>query len=745
MEDYLLDEDESKGDIEFKDDLLNYRGYFVENGDEEEKKFYEYGAHFPYMYLYQRLEIIAQERKANKKELGKKLEKKEKKMNNIDNKETREDPATNEESKQNENLKDLLGIFKQKGKSRNRGDVDIGLTYMPQMNRKKEEQSNVIENIAADLIKSSAGKNEETKTNDNKIIKNIQKNYLAKKEELIGANLKYNNYINKKEKNNANKVTKKPKSGNQQIKIRKRNENKIWNINNSLNGNITLSLNILNKTKFGEKNNSKNMTHDIPYMEKLTNNLVNKLKSIQYSKEKLRKQILNTGNTGQNLNKKENINKIINKFRNLNNKGSFSNYYGYQNTKNTTSSKKLMNNNKKKIKINKIGISSTGNQINEKLEKNNKINNNSNIRNNILSKNALNSNNNNKFIKQNNFLSNLKTNNKGKNIYNINKNLLKKANVTSKNNISINDNNNNNNNKNQKNKIPNNNYKTVLLQKENLNSPTENRNQYEFMDNIGSKKTKNNISRNNNIPIFNNQIQNSLNKNFHSVNNPNKKNIKAKTNHVNINLTNNLINVNVNQQPKSQVSNKKKEINYKFSKYCYSNINLKKYSPGKASHKKSNELSNNNKKPETQKRKNINNIQEQLKSYLLKANDIKNNINKNKKMGNKSSFKNNVIINMDSDINKKKNIVSRNREENSNINAEKISTKKNNTMMQNKKKHHININININNQQNIILNKLSNGLNNNSINICSVRSSDTKKINNNKMEKNQKNNGNYFI
>ena len=745
MEDYLLDEDESKGDIEFKDDLLNYRGYFVENGDEEEKKFYEYGAHFPYMYLYQRLEIIAQERKANKKELGKKLEKKEKKMNNIDNKETREDPATNEESKQNENLKDLLGIFKQKGKSRNRGDVDIGLTYMPQMNRKKEEQSNVIENIAADLIKSSAGKNEETKTNENKIIKNIQKNYLAKKEELIGANLKYNNYINKKEKNNANKVTKKPKSGNQQIKIRKRNENKIWNINNSLNGNITLSLNILNKTKFGEKNNSKNMTHDIPYMEKLTNNLVNKLKSIQYSKEKLRKQILNTGNTGQNLNKKENINKIINKFRNLNNKGSFSNYYGYQNTKNTTSSKKLMNNNKKKIKINKIGISSTGNQINEKLEKNNKINNNSNIRNNILSKNALNSNNNNKFIKQNNFLSNLKTNNKGKNIYNINKNLLKKANVTSKNNISINDNNNNNNNKNQKNKIPNNNYKTVLLQKENLNSPTENRNQYEFMDNIGSKKTKNNISRNNNIPIFNNQIQNSLNKNFHSVNNPNKKNIKAKTNHVNINLTNNLINVNVNQQPKSQVSNKKKEINYKFSKYCYSNINLKKYSPGKASHKKSNELSNNNKKPETQKRKNINNIQEQLKSYLLKANDIKNNINKNKKMGNKSSFKNNVIINMDSDINKKKNIVSRNREENSNINAEKISTKKNNTMMQNKKKHHININININNQQNIILNKLSNGLNNNSINICSVRSSDTKKINNNKMEKNQKNNGNYFI
>ena len=65
--------------------------------------------------------------------------------------------------------------------------------------------------------------------------------------------------------------------------------------------------------------------------------------------------------------------------------------------------------------------------------------------------------------------------------------------------------------------------------------------------------------------------------------------------------------------------------------------------------------------------------------------------------------------------------------------------------MQNKKKHHININININNQQNIILNKLSNGLNNNSINICSVRSSDNKELNNNKMDKKQINNPNYIV
>ena len=690
MEEYLLENDESKeDDIEFKDDLLNYRGYFVENGDEEEKKFYEYGAHFPYMYLYQRLEILAHERKSNKKALEAKLEKREKENNK---KESIDAAVTNEESKPNDNLKDLLSIFKQKGKSRNRGDVDIGLTYMPKMNRKKEEQSNAIENIAAGLIKSSAGQKEESK-NNNRNIKNMKKNNLTRNEDLIGANLKYNNYMNKKEKNGSNLERKKVKSGNPQAKVRKRNENKIWNINNSLNGNITISLNILNKTKFGEKNNSKNMTHDIPYMTKITNNLVNKLKSIQYSKEKLRNQILNTGNAEQHLNKKAKANKITNKFRNLNNKGSYSNYYGYQNTKNTSSSKNLINNPNNMKKTNKISIASNTKQINEKLEKKNPINN-------------------------------------------------KKANM--KNNISIN-NNNNNNNQNQKNKIPNNNYKTVLLQNDTNKSSALNKNQNDFIDNIGSKKNKNNISRNNNAPIFNNQNQNSVNKNFHSVNNQKKKNIKPKTNHVNINLTNNFNNL--YQQPKTQIANKMKEINYKYNKNCSSNINLKKYSPGKATQKKSNDFNNNNnKKNDVQKRKNINNIQEQLKTYLLKANNIKNNININKakKIGNKSTYKNNAIMNVDNNINKNKNVVSRNREgENGNINADKNTTKKNNTMMQNKKKHHININININNQQNIILNKLSNGLNNNSFNICSVRSSDQKEINNNKMENKDKNN--YFV
>ena len=740
MADYFFDEDDSKEEIEFKDDLLNYRGYFVENDDEEEKKFYEYGAHFPYKFLYQRLEILVQERKEKQKELEKKL--KEKEINN--NKKSGNDQEKNEESKQKENMKDLLNIFQPKGKSRNRGDVDIGLTYMPQMNKKKEEQIQVIDEVAIGLIKSTVGHKQENK-NLNKNIKNIKKNNIIKNEGLNGANRKYNNYINKNEKKSNILSSRKIKSGNKPTKIRKRNQNKIWNNNNSLNGNITISLNLFNKTKFAEKNNSKNMTHDFPFMSKITNNLVNKLKFIPYSKEKIRKHILNTGKTEQNIIKKGKQNKRNNKFRNINNKGSNSIYFGYQNTKNTSSSKNMVNNNNiKNSLINKIGISSSNNnQVNEKLDKKNKImNKNSNLKNNIIKNNLLDNNNtNNKFIKKNNILSGLKNNNnKNKSVCGVNKNMAKKSNITSKNNISINSINKNSNNiENEKNKIQSINFKNMLLKKDNCISSNGNKNQFEFIDSFGTKINKNNISRNNKVSIFNNQIQSAANKNFHSMNNANKKIIKVIPAHVNINLTKNFNNS--NQQLKTQNS-KIKEINYKSNKNSSSNVNLIKYSTEKIETKKIVE-NNNNKKKEDQKKKNINHIQEKLKN-LLKTNNMKNktNLNKSKKLGNKSTYKNNAYIHLDSKINQKKNI-SRNRAENSNINLEKLTAKKNNTLTQNKKKNHININININNQQNIILNKLGNAMNNNSVNICSVRSPDIKDSNN-KIE-NQKNDTNYLI
>ena len=86
-------------------------------------------------------------------------------------------------------------------------------------------------------------------------------------------------------------------------------------------------------------------------------------------------------------------------------------------------------------------------------------------------------------------------------------------------------------------------------------------------------------------------------------------------------------------------------------------------------------------------------------------------------------------------ISDKKNIISRNRNENNNSN-EKFTGKTNHTLFQNKKKNHINLNINLNNQHKVVFNKMNSGINNNSTNLCSVRSSDKKGIINIKKEKN---------
>ena len=700
MDEYFFDEEESNDDIEVKDDIYNYKGYFVENEEEEEKKFYEFGAHFPYKYLYNRLEIIAQERAEMQKDLENKLIEKEK--------ESRDDPATNEESKPNENLKDLLSTFHQKGKSRNRGDVGIGLTYMPKMNKKNNNHLNEIGNVEINLIKSTAGQ----KNNENRNILNINSNKNSALNNISNninnlMNMKNNNCANKKEKpKSKNRIQKNVKMPNKQIKIRKRNVNNILNINNSLNAN-TVSLNILNKTKFGEKiSNSKNMTHDIPYASKIKNNLVDKLKSIQYSKERLRKQILNTGNIEQRLNKKIKMNMILNKYRNIHHKWNYSKCYGYQNTKNASSSKNVLSKekNKKKMIISKTGIASAHQKKNIIDNRSNKISNIS-SNHNIL-------NNNMKSIKENNYFNNIK------------------------NNIILNNNSNNKkyNNKNIQQKIPNNNkYKSILNDK--LNSKPlsgQRKKNLEFIENIGIKKNKNNISRNNNMPLFNNQSQNNTNKNFNSVNNNaynNKyiQNTKSTTNQVNINFNNNFGNL-------TQQLNQKKEKNFPYNKIILSNTSLKKYPASNMVQKKNTEL--NLHQNQNKKKINIINIQEKIKNYLNKNKDVKSTINLNKNINknkNMSLYKNNCFIKGNKN-NGKKNILSRNRNENNNSN-EKFTGRTNNTLLQNKKKQNININININNQHNIILNKM-NGINNNSINLCSVRSSDNKGVMNIKKDKN---------
>ena len=672
MAEYFFDEESSNNDddnTEGNNDIYNYKGYFVENEDEE-KKFYEFGAHFSYISLYKKLEILAQQREKEQKELESKLKIKE----------SREDPATNEESNTNDNLKDILSIFQQKGKSRNRGDISIGLTYMPQ-NKKNINNLNSNEVPGLNIIKSTSRQNPFENMNKNKLNKMNNKN---KSNNII--NIKINkNLSNKKNKN-------KNKSFNINNKVRKRNNQNIINVNNSINSNV-IGVNIYNKIKYFEKTNLKNLTHDMPYISKIKDNLAKKLKSIQYSKEKLRKQIINTGKLEQKLTK---VNKIKSKW-------SCSKFYGNQNKKNLSSSKNVLSKEKKSIK--KINNNSCISSDKKKERKKSFINNNNlmyksksyknaNIQGNIQSiKDIYYKNNKNKLI-FNGMISNKKFNNKNSQI-----------------------------------KIPNNNnYKSL---KDKINSKTSSnlkKKSFEFIENISKNK---NISRNNNMQVYERSLNNT-NKIFNSLNdissNNNSKNNK------NINFNTNLNNL--TQQLKQEYSKK-------YKKHTHNPISFSKPSL----YKHPNSKTSNKPKTATFKNKaNLMDAQVKLKNYLNKNKELKSalnlkekNINMNPKFT--SLYKNNLFIK--SSFNNGKNIsMSRNRNENNdNSNNEKFTGRTNNSLIPNNKKNSMNIN---SNNQNLMVNKLNNEIkNDNSMHVCSVRSSDNQQlIDNNKNEKKRNKNKN---
>ena len=59
-----LNESDDEIDVN-NDNILNYKGYFLENEEEEEEEvqiYFEYGAHFPYNFLYQKLEILKEKK-----------------------------------------------------------------------------------------------------------------------------------------------------------------------------------------------------------------------------------------------------------------------------------------------------------------------------------------------------------------------------------------------------------------------------------------------------------------------------------------------------------------------------------------------------------------------------------------------------------------------------------------------------------------------------------------------------------
>ena len=667
MAEYFFDEESSNNEddnTEGNNDIYNYKGYFAENEDEE-KKFYEFGAHFSYKLLYKKLEILAQQREKEQKELESKLKIKE----------SREDPATNEESNTNDNLKDILSIFQQKGKSRNRGDINIGLTYMPQ-NKKNINNLNSNEVPGLNIIKSTSRQNPYENMNKNKLNRMNNKN---KSNNII--NIKINkNLSNKKNKN-------KNKSFNINNKVRKRNNQNKINVNNSINNNI-IGLNIYNKIKYFEKTNLKNLTHDMPYISKIKDNLAKKLKSIQYSKEKLRKQIINTGKLEQKLTK---VNKI-------NSKWSCSKFYGNQNKKNLSSSKNMLSKEKKSIK--KINNNSCISSDKKKEKKKSFINNN-----NLMYKS--------KSYKNTNIQGNIQS--IKDNYYKNNKNKLIFNSMISNKQF---------NNKNSQIKIPNNNnYKSL---KDKINSKTSSnlkKKNFEFIENISKNK---NISRNNNMPVYERSLNNT-NKIFNSLNdisgNNNSKIIK------NINFNSNLNNL--TQQLKQEYSKK-------YKKHIYNPISFSKPSLYKHPNSKTSN------KPKTATFKNKANLMEtqvKLKNYLNKNKELKSalnlkekNINVNPKFV--SLYKNNLFIK--SSFNNGKNIsMSRNRNENNdNSNNEKFTGRANNSLIPKNKKNSKNFN---SNNLNLMVNKLNKEIkNDNSMNICSVRSSDNQHLKLIDINKNEK-------
>jgi hypothetical protein len=280
------------------------------------------------------------------------------------------------------------------------------------------------------------------------------------------------------------------------------------------------------------------------------------------------------------------------------------------------------------------------------------------------------------------------------------------------------------NSKNSQIKIPNNNnYKSL---KDKINSKTSSnlkKKNFEFIENISKNK---NISRNNNMPVYERSLNNT-NKIFNSLNdisgNNNSKNIK------NINFNSNLNNL--TQQLKQEYSKK-------YKKHIYNPISFSKPSLYKHPNSKTSN------KPKTATFKNKANLMEtqvKLKNYLNKNKELKSalnlkekNINVNPKFV--SLYKNNLFIK--SSFNNGKNIsMSRNRNENNdNSNNEKFTGRANNSLIPKNKKNSKNIN---SNNLNLMVNKLNKEIkNDNSMNICSVRSSDNQHLKLIDINKNEK-------
>ena len=244
-------DDSNDEEINIKNkDIFNYKGYFIENQDEDEPKYFEYGAHFSYRDLYNILQILKD--KQMKQQKGRQIEKIiQLNKRKIANKERNN---TKKNQKENNNLNSIMNIFNSKSRSRNIGIIDNQneiqneLTFIPKVSFKN--------NLS--IKKEERSRNKSTKSHKNYL---NQPNYMK-----IQNKLNYNNNNNNNNNNNSNNkinINSKNKTNKQnQIKKNKHTDDFILTRNKNQK-NIYQQIKYLPKNKTLNQDNNNNYSLDI--------------------------------------------------------------------------------------------------------------------------------------------------------------------------------------------------------------------------------------------------------------------------------------------------------------------------------------------------------------------------------------------------------------------------------------------------------------------------------------------------
>ena len=258
-------------EIDANNDILNYKGYFVENANEDnEPKYFEFGAHFRYKDLYNALKIIKQKRLRQIMEKKEEITISQPKAKKVENKE-RNNTKNNTKNKNatlENNIQNILKGFKSRIRSRNIG--------VEQQNDNQNELTFVIRNKNNFSVKKDekninylyGNKTNFTKVNNNNIKKSVNSNhnnnnnYLNKKINVRDSHEKNNNiFTNKKfQKNKSN--ADKNKLSNKNILSRNQDQNSLYQQVQIPPNNKTINHNNLNmnfyksyKTQISKLNN----------------------------------------------------------------------------------------------------------------------------------------------------------------------------------------------------------------------------------------------------------------------------------------------------------------------------------------------------------------------------------------------------------------------------------------------------------------------------------------------------------